>query len=563
MKLVIRSGKRRGQIFNSDGRTVTIGRDPSCTIRLDDSRASRQHALIEPAENGTWICRDLQSTNSTLVNEKEITTALLKDGDVIRIGSTEILCQMLPEASGSANPEIALAVNRETIELTLRSSSQLTPGRKSLQEVLFRLGLIADPALPPAKFIGKAMQILAESVPFATWALLTWKQGATEPAAVIGERLGRPVGAAEILRCSRLIERATRSRTGLIAGSRDCPDDPHSADAAIGSALAVPINAANNEQNVLYLDRGPEMEPFRREDLEQIVVIALHLQVDLQNIDLYLRLQGAFEDLRRSQSDLVRTEKMAAIGRLASGFAHDLNNPLSSLIGFLDLATRLAAKSIDEKAVEKLKRYLSRAHDAADYCQALSRNLLAFARQSPGGSPASKDYDVRATVDATINICDAALQRCGARVAIDVPNGLTLRGDPSALQQVLMNLLTNAADALCEVDTERARQIQVVARREDEGATIAVSDNGPGIPAELHERIFEPLFTTKASDRGTGLGLFVVRRIVLESGGKIELTSRPGTGSTFQIHLPSRQLGVAPDAVPPRQPAVIQGSRDS
>ena len=135
----------------------------------------------------------------------------------------------------------------------------------------------------------------------------------------------------------------------------------------------------------------------------------------------------------------------------------------------------------------------------------------------------------------------------GAEVSVTIPETAVLSGDPSTLQQVVMNLVTNAADAIAESGSERPGKIDLRVTEEIEGVTLTITDNGPGIPEEIAAHIYDALFTTKKEDRGTGLGLYVVRQIVEESGGSIDYRTEAGCGTEFTVILPPKLLRLGTD----------------
>ncbi|MGE4618811.1 MAG: HAMP domain-containing sensor histidine kinase, partial [Planctomycetota bacterium] len=305
--------------------------------------------------------------------------------------------------------------------------------------------------------------------------------------------------------------------------------------------LALPLVGRGENASVLYLERGVGSEPFHVEELNWVAAVTAQLAVDLQNSRLFEELKNAHEELLASQEQLSRQEKMVAIGRLASGFAHDLNNPLASVIGFLQLAQRETEKSETEtRAGEMLKR----AHDAADFCRALCRNLLAFARTRPFQPGSEAPFPVAEAIESTLAICEARLRDASLETNLNIEEGLHLAGDATALRQVIMNLVLNSADAVRESGT--GSQLSIQGRKiPEEGIELIFSDDGPGMDPEVARRAFDPLYTTKDADRGSGLGLFVVQRIIDSAGGKIELSTSPGEGTSFRLLLPDSlaQLG--------------------
>ena len=150
MLLVITEGPRKGLMFPLEDRPVTIGRDPSSTIAVEDSRASRRHALIEPDDAGGWMVRDLGSINQTFLNGTPISAALLKEGDIVRVASTSVRFQV-PVEEGPE--EISLDMDPHTIQLALRNSGELKSRHRGLSEALFQISMEADLELSPEEFL--------------------------------------------------------------------------------------------------------------------------------------------------------------------------------------------------------------------------------------------------------------------------------------------------------------------------------------------------------------------------------------------------------------------------
>lgn len=548
LRLVITAGSRRGLVFPLLDRPVRIGREPDSTIQVDDKKASRNHAIIEPTTGG-WVLRDLGSTNLTFLNENPVTQAVLKDGDRIRVGSTELtLCSSaVSHATASepatalppsTDPDVSVSMDLRSLQQSLRSSR--TDG-SGLQEVLYELSLRGGVAAEPAQYIDAVGGIIAQHLHAAAWAWVDWPKGPDEPFLVRGRRDGRFVDPSELNVSRTLIQRVIRERTGLLSSDLSSEFDQSLVvqQKQIGSAIAVPLYDEHH-QWVLYLDRTSKTR-FTRDELECLAVLGSTVALQLANMHLYRGLEAAYEQLHRSQAELVRSEKLAGIGRLASGFAHDLSTPLGSALGFLELALKVVQSAESDPSAQKVTHYLRQAMASANYGRALTRNLLAFARQKPfGGNVNTDKFLVKQVVLATAQICHSALAKNSAEVTINVADEMELEGDPSSLQQVIVNLVSNAADAMADMPETVERLVEIHAERTSTGIRLTVSDRGPGIPPDIASRIFEPLFTTKGSERGTGLGLFVVHRIVHNSGGSISFEARSGGGTTFTVDLPPR-----------------------
>jgi signal transduction histidine kinase len=282
-------------------------------------------------------------------------------------------------------------------------------------------------------------------------------------------------------------------------------------------------------------------------------------------------LQATLGELRDASVRLVQAERLAAVGELAAGVAHEANNPvnfatnalraLKSYVGDVQsVAAEIAAvdwtqaRQAEVKARElmELKERLQIDEVAAalaelvdivteglERTQRLVGDLRDFA--SPGDG-ARVPVDLVRSLRTTAQLVSHSLREGGVELCLDVPDRLPqVMGDPRALNQVFLNLLKNAADAL----VGRGGSVDVQARREEGMVRIRVRDDGPGIAPEVLPRIFEPFFSTKGAGKGTGLGLSISRRILAEHGGSIEVTSRATDGTTVCVSLPVAEEGHA------------------
>ncbi len=234
-----------------------------------------------------------------------------------------------------------------------------------------------------------------------------------------------------------------------------------------------------------------------------------------------------FQDLtglRRMELLVQRNERLAAVGSLAAGLAHELRNPLASVSGSVDLLRQ----SLPDGATERqLMAIVLRETDRLD---GLITDFLSFAHPTP---PSFAEVPVARLLGETMEIFRHDPSVAKAVLEVDVPDELRAWCDEGQVRQVILNLLINAVQA-----TGGEGHIQVLARAEDPHTLISVADDGPGIDPELAAQIFDPFFTTK--ERGTGLGLALVHRIIEAHGGRVEVESSPGRGSRFQVRLVAR-----------------------
>jgi PAS domain S-box-containing protein len=254
------------------------------------------------------------------------------------------------------------------------------------------------------------------------------------------------------------------------------------------------------------------------------------------------------------QTQLLMADRLSSLGRLASGVAHEINNPLAYVMLNLELLEARLRKlgGADPALLAQMARGVEDARDGAERMRRIVRALGTFGR---GDEDRLGPVDVNGVLDSAVEI--AAMQlRHRARLTRRFEALGPARANPFRLGQVFLNLLVNAADALREDGPDN--EIVLSTRSRDDGfVIIEVQDNGAGVPAELQSRIFDPFFTTKAIGKGTGLGLSVCHAIVTSFGGQIACESTPGRGATFRVTLPPAR---PESTASPREPAVTTAS---
>jgi PAS domain S-box-containing protein len=231
---------------------------------------------------------------------------------------------------------------------------------------------------------------------------------------------------------------------------------------------------------------------------------------------------------KQMEQALHQSEKLAALGSLLAGVAHELNNPLSVVLAQASLMKETAADEVIAKRSDKILV-------AAERCARIVKSFLAIARQRPPGHASIRIADVMA---AALDLISYNLVSNGIDVEMELPPDLPMVwGDGDHLGQVFLNLFVNAQQALQGVQGKR--RIRVEALVEPDQIAVRLSDNGPGIPPSIRSRIFDPFFTTKPVGSGTGVGLSVCMGIVTAHGGTIALEETPGGGATFVVTLPT------------------------
>jgi signal transduction histidine kinase len=297
------------------------------------------------------------------------------------------------------------------------------------------------------------------------------------------------------------------------------------------------------------------VEQRRRPSLSHIPVIALSADVSpyAAAIDAhaYLKKPIDFDRLcvvieqiilsserKRLTARAVELERIRALGLLVSGVAHEINNPLTYVLGNLELASSrqrqlmaapTRALSLDAKLFENIES----ARDGAERIAFIVRLLSTFVR---GSSDETQELDVLRALDAAARLAMQHI-RTRARLKLELDTLPSVRANEARLAQVFLNLLINAAQAIPE-GTPDENEIRVRAVHEGDRVVITIKDTGCGIAPELTSRIFEPFYTTKPADQGTGLGLSISRDVLVSFGGRISVQSELGQGATFRIELP-------------------------
>lgn len=264
-----------------------------------------------------------------------------------------------------------------------------------------------------------------------------------------------------------------------------------------------------------------------------------------------IELERVNRALAEARDAMVRSEKLATVGRLSAGVAHEIGNPLAAILGYLELLKLKAAEPPVGEYVERMEREVRR-------IDRIVQDLLDFARPGRGGE--IEPLSLRESVERTVRLVSTQRRFRDVQVRLDgVPADLpAVLADDHYLQQVLLNLLVNAADAMggagvVHLEAQLVEAAPDARRRAQDGPVgkrvrLDVRDEGPGIPADALPKLFDPFFTTKEPGQGTGLGLAICHSLVEAFGGRIQAANAPARGACFSIELRLAPEGVAPGA---------------
>jgi two-component system NtrC family sensor kinase len=292
----------------------------------------------------------------------------------------------------------------------------------------------------------------------------------------------------------------------------------------VSNSIMKPLNSLIAATNKLAAGVSPQaLEPDPRAPIE---IEALRKSFNAMTAAIRERDQQL---RRQTHEKLMRSDRLAIVGQLAAGVAHEINNPLGSILLF----SRLIMQQVPPEG--RIRENLERIEKETKRCHTIVRNLLDFARER---EPLVESLDVNHLLDATLKLFEGQFLFHNIEVVRNYsPKLPPLQGDESQLQQVFMNIILNAADAM-----NGSGRLTLSTKEDDDGyIKISISDTGCGIPPENIERVFDPFFTTKGVGHGTGLGLSVSYGIVQKHNGDINVSSTVGAGTTFAVTLPTSQ----------------------
>jgi PAS domain S-box-containing protein len=571
-----------GRTFKLNRAEAVLGRDPAAEVQLMDDGISRRHAHIVRAGDGGFELRDLDSTNGTYHNGLRLRGSIrLEEGDKVQLGG---LCRLRfsfvqPQDPDEDLREALAAAVVGTFSLELGTS--LVTWSESVEKVVGAApGLLDRAPHPLSDFVHpedlprvlNALELAVKNQqqfqadlrfrcgPLASlWVAMRGDvfRGAADVAArVVGTVMdisARKTGEDELRRQALMFE-SLNDAVVLVDLDGTILDWNTSAERLFGFSKAeaqgheycellrleekattpAAIQAAikrygrwNQELTALRKDGAPcfseaTVVPLRDRDGRHLASLAVHRDIG---------------ERRAMQAQLMVASRMASVGTLAAGVAHEINNPLAfinaNLVWLRDqLETRRSV--LGERGFEELDAVVAEARTGIERIGNIVRDLKAFSRVET--EDALTPVDVRKALAFAMKMADKELRQ-RARVVTELEDVPPVLGSDGRLGQVFLNLLLNAAQAIPD-QAVSTQEIRIRCRRRDRVVVVEVSDTGGGIPAELQARIFDPFFTTRPVGEGAGLGLAVCQGIVRGLGGEIAVQSQVGHGSTFTVTLP-------------------------
>ncbi|ASV76277.1 sensory box histidine kinase [Thermogutta terrifontis] len=567
--LFVIRGNDQGTRFELEGSVITIGRDSSNKVQLHDAGVSRHHAEIRRVENRYRLI-DLNSSNGTIVNGKRIQEHWLNSGDQIQMGRTLMLFTSPAEESEreatwnvsiAAEPEaersqIVSVVSSEEGNRLLRGQgvapdSWLAQARRNL-EIVYHTALAASHTLDIEQLLNRIMDLIFEWVEADRGCIMLVDPDTGKLVPKV-RRVRKGVVAPEKLIISQTILDYVRERNEGVLTSDARHDERWDSGASIvqagiREAICVPMQGRYGVVGVIYIDtstspqemiRRGQVNKFTQDHLMLMIAIGHQAALAVEDTHYYLA--------------MVQAERLAAIGQTIATLSHHIKNILQGIRGGGYLI-ELGLKQHDEELIRKGWAIVEKNQAKIS---GLVMDMLTFSKER---EPDLQPSDLNQLIQDIVELMQARAEESQIDFTWERQSEIpTLVFDPEGIHRAVLNLVTNAFDAVA--DSPEPRRVRVFTRYDaDQGKVwIGVEDNGPGIPPEMLDKIFSPFVSFKKGSRGTGLGLPVSQKIVQEHGGRITVESAPGQGTRFTIELPAMLPSEATSSVTATQERSVLG----
>lgn len=529
------------------GNSFCIGRAYENDLRIEDSRVSRRHAEIIKLEDGNFTLHDRNSKGGCYVNGVRVKEHKLQPGDVIVLGGINAarLTFGYSYKTGSTFDSLeAIRTGEVKSNIHLQGATLITEQQTRYlnTELMQQPQYLTDSTLKrlshlyemthkllPVQSVNELAEIWMESLfkvlPVERGVILIFDEQSGRLETLLKKDVAPTAQDGELNETNfsnTIIEKTFLENVAIL--TNDASSDERFSDNEsvifenIRSVIAAPITSKMRAWGVCYLDSRTKTALFNSEDLEFLMATAREVGLVLENLKL-------IEQLRATQEQLIKTERLATIGKLTSSISHELRNRLALLTGIEFIEMKYGhdpeVKLFTQMVLTGQRRAL-----------ALVEEIKNFAKNRPEHYEMLEKELVPA-IERTLSILKLDPGVHKRTLEFNYSSNPVLAFNEDKIEQVIINLIRNAVEATSEEDG----RIVVTVSAEEQHAVIRISDNGCGIPSENLPRIWEPFYSTKG-DEGTGLGLEICRRIIEAHGGLINCDSEVGKGTTFTIYLP-------------------------
>jgi signal transduction histidine kinase len=510
-------------------RTYSIGRARHNDIALNEPSISKFHARLD-YQDGRFFVEDADSLHGLYVNATKVRRAELTPGAQLQLGNITLKYSVLGvESSTGAMGKLPWVEQQQLLLSLVQTLNATLVLSQVLEQVLDAIMHITGAE--------RGFLLLADASPdagrFASVAGLRLRVARGRQGNIPASD-GHGISAA-------VVRRALESGeiiSSPLAATDDLPDDTEATPTGQLSRtlLCLPLRSPRagvdgtgafpRGLGALYVDNARSEEPFSNDVLRASEALARHAALAIENAQLFEREQRTIEELQRAQAQLLQSEKLATIGQMAAGIAHELNTPLTYIMGNLEL---LEVQDITPAQREMLTSVTR----GADRIRTLAQRLLAFSRPGREEMVPLVPNDV---IERSLELCQYQIKsgrvQLVRELAPDLPRVL---GVSNQLEMALINLVINAVHAMAE----KGGTLTVTSSRRGNEVEITVSDEGAGVAESIRGRLFEPFVTTKPEGKGTGLGLSTVLMVLERHQGHIDFTTETGLGTTFVVRLPA------------------------
>ncbi len=521
-------GNLAEKIYFLRPRSYTVGRARHNDLALAEPSISKAHSRIVYEDDGRFFIEDQGSLHGVYVNAAKIERAELSSGSQIQLGNVTLKFSLL--GSEGTTDQMAEFPWVEHQQLLL----QLV---QTLNSTLV-LSQVLDQVLGAVMRISRAERgflLLADNSAEAA----QYPQVAGLRMRVARRRDGSaPLAEVQGISTS-VVRKAIESGETVATGNAAADPSLQTAQSVImmdlRTIVCIPLRSPRAEVDgnggyprglgALYVDNQETSAPFPPDSLRAAEALARHAALAIENAQLFEREQRTIEELRKAQSQLLQSEKLATIGQMAAGIAHELNTPLTYIMGNLELIQAQEFSDSSKEMLDSIAR-------GAERIKSLAQSLLAFSRPSQEELTPLVANDV---IERSLELCHYQILKGGVRLEKNLDTALPkIMGVSNQLEMALINLVVNAIQAMNGGGT-----LRVASGTNGDDVEITVTDTGPGIPEEIRSSVFEPFVTTKPEGKGTGLGLSTVLMVVERHEGRVDFSTKVGDGTTFRILLPA------------------------
>ena len=541
--LYVIDGPQKGSSFSLNDGTTTIGRSPDNDICVSDMRASRRHAKLIKRDN-TLVIVDMSSFQGVYVDGKRIEKGReveVGEDDILTIGSTVLSFQKEPSRPKGAQ------VYAE--DMDRRSDDRPRDHSRSL-ELLLKVSNIFAQSIDIEKLLDEFLDQIFSLLNRIDRGviLLADKKSGTLNEVVSKRRIGDTLDSSSEINYSRtIVKRTIQEREPVKMSNTSNVSQKELSDSIqlmnVMSAMCVPIIYKGEAQGAIYVDSIGLPYGFRDDDLRLLTGLSNTAAIALQNARLYEELKGELIERKRAEEELrntcqelketrdmlVQSEKLAAIGRLTAGVAHEILNPVHII------SMRLQLLDMKEGLSDKVRHDLDICENQLHRIIGIIEDLRQFSRSSEKHVTIN---DLNSIIEHVLALQAPQFKEEGIKPEVHYASDLpSIPFDKDRILQVIFNIISNATEAMAGQET-KVLQITTTKAASAEFVQVVISDTGTGINQDTMSKIFDPFFSTKDRGQGTGLGLYICYSIIKDHGGRIWAENNEWGGASLYIELP-------------------------